>query len=62
VLLGHQSLETTMIYAHVARKGVMGVTSPLDLLEDATAEAVQAVVKATRARAGARPALAGSAT
>ena len=32
VLLGHNSLETTMIYTHVARQGVAGVTSPLDLL------------------------------
>ncbi len=30
VLLGHERLETTMIYTHVARKGVAGVTSPLD--------------------------------
>ncbi len=30
VLLGHESLETTMIYTHVARKGPAGVTSPLD--------------------------------
>ena len=30
-LLGHQSVETTMIYTHVARtKGVPGVRSPLD--------------------------------
>jgi integron integrase len=33
LLLGHESLETTMIYTHVARKGVTGVTSPLDLLD-----------------------------
>ncbi len=45
-LLGHQSLETTMIYTHVARKGVAGLTSPLDLLEDATPEAIQAAVTA----------------
>jgi len=48
VLLGHESLETTMIYTHVARKGVIGVTSPLDLLNDATAEEIQAAVDATR--------------
>jgi site-specific recombinase XerC len=32
LLLGHESLETTMIYTYIARKGVTGVTSPLDLL------------------------------
>jgi integron integrase len=37
-LLGHNSLETTMIYTHVARQGVAGVKSPLDLLQGATAE------------------------
>jgi integron integrase len=29
-LLGHSSLQTTMIYTHVASKNVLGVTSPLD--------------------------------
>lgn len=29
-LLGHSSLQTTMIYTHVARKNVLGVRSPLD--------------------------------
>ncbi len=29
-LLGHVSLQTTMIYTHVARKNVLGVKSPLD--------------------------------
>ena len=48
LLLGHQSLETTMIYTHVARKGVSGVTSPLDLLNDVTAEEIQAAVAASR--------------
>jgi integron integrase len=47
VLLGHNSLETTMIYTHVARKGVAGVTSPLDLLNDITDEDVRAAVVAT---------------
>jgi integron integrase len=28
LLLGHESLETTMIYTHVARQGVAGVRSP----------------------------------
>jgi integron integrase len=30
VLLGHESLETTMIYTHVARQGAAGVPTPLD--------------------------------
>jgi integrase len=43
LLLGHESLETTMIYLHVARKGVTSVTSPLDLLSEvAAAEVAQA--------------------
>lgn len=29
-LLGHRSLQTTMIYTHVATKNVLGVKSPLD--------------------------------
>jgi len=29
-LLGHQKLQTTMIYTHVASKNVLGVRSPLD--------------------------------
>jgi site-specific recombinase XerD len=29
-LLGHVSVQTTMIYTHVARKNALGVTSPLD--------------------------------
>jgi integron integrase len=29
-LLGHESVETTMIYTHVVNKGGRGVTSPLD--------------------------------
>ena len=31
-LLGHQSLQTTMIYTHVINNGGMGVKSPLDML------------------------------
>lgn len=31
-LLGHQSLQTTMIYTHVIEKGGMAVKSPVDLL------------------------------
>ncbi|MAU00754.1 MAG: integrase [Anaerolineaceae bacterium] len=30
VLLGHKSLQTTMIYTHVINRGAMGVRSPLD--------------------------------
>ncbi len=30
-LLGHKSLNTTMIYTHVARRNILGVKSPLDL-------------------------------
>jgi integron integrase len=47
VLLGHESLETTVIYTHVARKGPAGVASPLDLLPDLTAEAVAAAATAS---------------
>jgi integron integrase len=47
VLLGHESLETTMIYTHVARKGVAGVTSPLDLLDDLTVQQIGDAVAAT---------------
>jgi integrase len=32
-LLGHSSVETTMIYTHVMNKGGRGVTSPLDRVE-----------------------------
>jgi integrase len=48
VLLGHESLETTMIYTHVARKGPTGVTSPLDLLAELQPEEVEAAVAATK--------------
>jgi integrase len=48
MLLGHESLETTMIYTHVARKGVSGITSPLDLLAEVTPEAVEAATAASR--------------
>lgn len=48
VLLGHESLETTMIYTHVARKGPAGITSPLDLIDDLQSEELDAAVMATR--------------
>lgn len=48
MLLGHESLETTMIYTHVARQGAAGVTSPLDLLGELQVEEVEAAVAATR--------------
>lgn len=33
-LLGHKSVETTMIYTHVIKRGGLAVLSPLDRLED----------------------------
>jgi integron integrase len=48
LLLGHESLETTMIYTHIARQGPAGVTSPLDLLGEVAAADVQAALEATR--------------
>ncbi len=53
LLLGHESLETTMVYTHVARQGPAGVTSPLDLLGDLAPADVQAALDATRCLAGA---------
>jgi integron integrase len=53
-LLGHESLETTMIYTHVARTGVTAVTSPLDLLDGLHHDEVQAAVDATRRLQGQR--------
>jgi hypothetical protein len=47
LLLGHESLETTMIYTHVARKGVAAVTNPLDLLDDLPAQQMGDAVDAT---------------
>jgi hypothetical protein len=47
MLLGHESLETTMIYTHVARKGVSGITSPLDVLADAGTESIRAAIDGT---------------
>jgi integron integrase len=48
VLLGHESLETTMIYTHVERKGPAGVTSPLDLLGEVSMGEVEAAARASR--------------
>ena len=31
VLLGHKSVETTMVYVHIARPSMLDVKSPLDL-------------------------------
>ena len=52
VLLGHESLETTMIYTHVARKGPAGVASPLDALPDLTLDEVNAAAAANRRMSG----------
>jgi len=41
-----------MIYTHVARKGVAGVPSPLDLLDDLTAQQIGDAVDATGRRTG----------
>jgi integron integrase len=54
VLLDHESLETTMIYTHVARKGPAGVTSPLDLLGDITDDDLKAAVDASLGRVTSR--------
>jgi hypothetical protein len=48
VLLGHESLETTLIYTHVARRGPAGTPSPLDLLGEVVPAEVQATLDATR--------------
>jgi integron integrase len=47
-LLGHKDANTTMIYLHVMEKGVAGVRSPLDLLDDLSSEEVRAAVEASR--------------
>ena len=38
-LLGHASVETTMIYTHVMNKGGRGVRSPLDVPLDRVEQA-----------------------
>jgi integron integrase len=55
-LLGHESLETTMVYTHVARQGVSSVPSPLDVLTDLSTGEVQAALEATRRLAETRDA------
>lgn len=47
VLLGHESLETTMIYTHVAQRGPAGVPSPLDLLNDLRPDEIAAAEAAS---------------
>jgi hypothetical protein len=51
LLLGHESLETTMIYTHVARQGAAGVCSPLDVLDGLSMADVEAATRATHALA-----------
>ncbi|HEX5269640.1 MAG TPA: integron integrase [Gemmataceae bacterium] len=51
-LLGHKNVNTTMVYTHVMQQGVAGVRSPLELLDDLSAEQVRAAVEATRLLAG----------
>ena len=46
--IGYESLETTMIYTHVARKGPAGVTSPLDLPGDLNDEELHEAIAATK--------------
>jgi hypothetical protein len=43
-LLGHKSVETTMIYTHVLGKGGRGVTSPLDALPPPSATQATRVI------------------
>jgi integrase len=52
LLLGHESIETTMIVKLVARLGPAGVASPLDVLDGVSVEDARAAAEATRARAG----------
>ena len=52
-LLGHESLETTMIYTHVARKGPAGVASPLDGLGEFTERDLNEAAEASRRLQGA---------
>jgi integrase len=51
-LLGHKDVNTTMIYTHVMQQGVAGVRSPLELLDELSADQVQAAVAASQGLAG----------
>jgi integron integrase len=52
VLLGHESLETTMIYTHLARQGPASTISPLDVLGEVRTDDVRAALEASRRLAG----------